>query len=361
MTPTGTPPVRPRAEIEMMAGYHSPQVDVPVRLNTNECPTPPPDSWVDALADAMGQIEWHRYPDRQAARLREAIARHHDVDPDRVFAANGSNEVLQSLCLAYAGPGRSVATFEPTYALHGHIARVVGSDVAEHERRDDFTVDEATVDAAVAAGPAITFLCSPNNPTGRVESADLVRRAADRCAAEGSLLVVDEAYGQFAPWSALELIDESLPIVVCRTFSKTWAMAGARLGYCIAPTWVVEQLEKVVLPYHLDAVTQLAGTLALKYEDAMAARVESIVAERTRVAATIADLPLVSWPSGANFILFRPTGPESGEVVWQRLLDRGVLVRNCATWPRLDGCLRVTIGTVPENDAFLTALTEVLT
>ena len=356
------PPVRPRADVDLMAGYHSPQVDVPVRLNTNECPTPPPDAWVDELVGAMGSVAWNRYPDRGAVELRSGLATHHDLDPVNVFAANGSNEVLQSICLAYGGAGRTVATFEPTYALHGHIARVTGGEVVEHERSEDFTLDGAVLAEAVEAGPSITFLCSPNNPTGRIEPAALVRRAADLCTDAGSLLVVDEAYGQFASWSALELLDEQRPIVICRTFSKTWAMAGARLGYCIAPSWVIAQLDKVVLPYHLDALTQLGGRLALDHVDAMHARVESIVAERERLMARLADLAVTTWPSEANFVLFRPESPSGrgGDQIWQALLDRGVLVRNCASWPRLEGCLRVTVGTRAENDAFLDALTEVL-
>jgi histidinol-phosphate aminotransferase len=345
-----------------MAGYHSPQVDVAVRLNTNECPTPPPEAWVDALVGAVGEVAWNRYPDRRATDLRVRLAAHHQVDPAQVFAANGSNEVLQSLCLAYGGAGRTVATFEPTYALHAHIARTTGAAVAAHDRAADFTLEPAVLHRALSAGPAITFLCSPNNPTGRAEPEALVRDANDRCAEAGSLLVVDEAYGQFAPWSSRELLDEDRPLVVCRTFSKTWAMAGARLGYCIAPTWVVEQLDKVVLPYHLDALTQLGGRLALDHREAMRARVEAIVAERERMTAALARLPVECWPSDANFVLFRTDDrrPEAGDAVWQGLLDRGVLVRNCSSWPRLDGCLRVTVGTPGENDAFLDALTEVL-
>jgi histidinol-phosphate aminotransferase len=351
-------PVRPRSEIALMAGYHSPQVDVPVRLNTNECPTAPPREWVDALVDALSGVAWNRYPDRHAVDLRRGLAAHHEVDPGQVFAANGSNEVLQTLCLAYGGAGRTVATFEPTYALHAHIARTTGAEVVEHDRAPDFTLDETVLGDAISSGPSITFLCSPNNPTGRAEPQDLVRQAVEWCTEAGSVLVVDEAYGQFSSWSALELVDEGAPLVVCRTFSKTWAMAGARLGYGIGPAWVVEQLEKVVLPYHLDAVTQLGGRLALEHLDAMRARVEAIVAERDRVVSALAELPLQSWPSAANFVLFRPAG--DGDAVWQALIDRGVLIRNCGSWPRLGGCLRVTIGTRDENDVFLDALTEVL-
>jgi histidinol-phosphate aminotransferase len=173
------------------------------------------------------------------------------------------------------------------------------------------------------------------------------------------LLVVDEAYGQFAPWSALTLLDEDEPLVVTRTFSKTWSMAAARLGYLVGPSWLVTELEKVVLPYHLDAAKQIAGRLALRYTDEMEERVKLVVDERERISAALRELPVHVWPSGANFVLFRPS-ERDGRAVWQGLLDRSVLVRDCSSWPRLGGCLRVTIGTPEEDDAFLAALTEVL-
>src|SRR3546814_138735 len=174
------------------------------------------------------------------------------------------------------------------------------------------------------------------------------------------LLVVDEAYGQFAPWSALELVSDDAPVVVTRTYSKTWSMAGARLGYLVGPRQLVAQLDAVVLPYHLDAIKQAAGRIALQFEPEMRARVASLVEERGRVGAALAELPVDVWPSGANFILFRPRS-RSGQDVWQALLERSVLVRDCSSWPRLADCLRVTIGTPREADAFLAALQEALT
>ncbi len=358
---SGTVPGRRRPavrdDLAALEGYHSPQVDVEVRLNTNESAVPPPAAWRDALAAELSRLEWHRYPDRAATALRTAIAELHGVEPTQVFAANGSNEVLQTLLLTYAGPGRTVATFEPTYQLHGHIARLTGATVAEGERRGDFTLDVAEVRRVIAANdPIIAFLCSPNNPTGMVEPEALVRDVVDLAP---GIVVVDEAYGQFAPWSALELIDEDTPLVVTRTFSKTWSMAAARLGYLVGPSWLVAELDKVALPYHLDAAKQLAGCLALRFSDEMEARVGGIVAERERLAARLAVLPVDVWPSAANFILFRPrTVP--GRQVWQGLLDRSVLIRDCSGWPRLSGCLRVTIGTTEEDDRFLDALSEVL-
>ena len=285
-----------RDDLRALEGYHSPQVDVKVRLNTNESPLPPPAAWRDALAAEMSRVEWHRYPDRQAVELREAIAALHGVAPEMVFAANGSNEVLQTILLTYAGPGRTVATFEPTYQMHAQIARVVGSQVVEGERDADFTLAADEMRRVIdSAAPHVVFLTSPNNPTGLVEPAELV---VELLSIAPGLVVVDEAYAQFADWSALDLLDESRPLVVTRTFSKTWSMAGVRLGYVIGPAWFVRALEAVVLPYHLDAAKQIAGRLALRFVDEMDARVRLIVAERERVSAAMRAMPIDVTPSG---------------------------------------------------------------
>jgi histidinol-phosphate aminotransferase len=346
-----------RDDLRALEGYHSPQVDVKVRLNTNESPLPPPPAWRDAFAAELSRVDWHRYPDRSASELRESIAELHGVSPDMVFAANGSNEVLQTILLAYAGPGRTVATFEPTYQMHAQIARVVGSSVVEGERNADFTLDPGEVRRVIgSARPHVVFLTSPNNPTGLVEP---VERVEQLLAAAPGLVVADEAYAQFADWSALELVDEARPLVVTRTFSKTWSMAGVRLGYAIAPTWFVRAVEAVVLPYHLDAAKQIAGRLALRFVDEMDERVRLIVSERERISAAMRAMPIEVTPSGANFILFRPRSVP-GREVWQQLVDRSVLVRDCSGWPRLAGCLRVTVGTADENDLFLTALGEIV-
>ena len=346
-----------RDDLRALQGYHSAQVDVRIRLNTNESPEPPPAAFRDAVAAEVSKIEWHRYPDRAAVALREAIAESHGVDVAQVFVANGSNEVLQTVLLAYAGPGRTVATFEPTYQMHAQIARVTGATVVEGERAADFTLDPVEVERVITESqPHVVFLTSPNNPTGLVEPMERVRQMLDLAP---GLVVVDEAYAQFSDWSALELIDEDTPMVVTRTFSKTWSMAGARLGYLIGPSWLVAELDKVVLPYHLDAVKQIAGRLALRFVSDMDDRVSQIVAERTRISSTLADLGTTVFPSGANFVLFRPEGHE-GRAVWQGLVDRSVLIRDCSGWPRLANCLRVTVGTPDENTAFLDALGEIL-
>jgi histidinol-phosphate aminotransferase len=350
-----------RDDLSALEGYHSPQVDVRVRLNTNEAPVAPPAAFRQAYAEAVAKIEWHRYPDRGATALRAAIAELHGVDPAMVFVANGSNEVLQTILLTFSGFGRTVATFEPTYQMHGQIARSTGATVVEGERGADFSLDIAEVRRVITEfRPHVTFLCSPNNPTGGVDSPELVREVlALNAGPNPGLVVVDEAYGQFADWSALELVSEETPLVVTRTFSKTWSMAAARLGYLIGPKWLVAELDKVVLPYHLDTAKQIAGTLAVQYRGDMEERVRMIVAERERVVATLKTFDIEVFPSGANFVLFR-TKSKTGRAVWQGLLDRSVLIRDCSGWPRLENCLRVTIGTPEEDDAFLVALTEVL-
>jgi histidinol-phosphate aminotransferase len=349
-------PVPVRDDLDLLPGYHSPQVDAEVRLNTNESPFPPPAAWLAEYRDAVSTLAWNRYPDRRATALRAAIAGFHDVPADHVFAANGSNEVIQSLLLAYAGPGRTVVVFEPTYQMHSHIARITGATVVAGDRRDDFTLDPDLV-AEVLAGsdPAVTFLCSPNNPTGVIESPEVVDVAV---AATSGLVVVDEAYAEFSSWSALDRVADDGRLVAVRTFSKTWSMAAARLGYAVAPPWVVEQLDKVALPYHLDAAKQLAGTLAVRHVTDMQQRVSTLVEERGRVTNGLAELSAAgveAFPSGANFILIRLHRHDVHDV-WQLLLDDGVLVRDCSGWPRLEGCLRVTVGLPAENDRFLASL-----
>jgi histidinol-phosphate aminotransferase len=350
-----------RDDLGDLEGYHSPQVDVPVRLNTNESPYPPPPEFFQAWTAEVSGAAAHRYPDRAATALRSALGHFLSQPMERVFCANGSNEVLQTLLLGYGGPGRTALVFEPSYVLHAHIARITGTGVVTGERGADFRLDPSAAAGLVEAHePDLVFLTTPNNPTGMVESRETVEAllAPLTSRAKPGLLVVDEAYAEFAPWSAMELVAEGVPLVVSRTYSKVWSMAAFRLGFCVAPAAVVADLEKVVLPYHLSVPTQVAGTVALRFTGEMGARVTSIKTERERVAAALTALDGVeAFPSGANFILFRTA---DGQATWEKLLEAGVLVRNFARWPRLDDCLRVTIGRPEENDAFLAALKEVL-
>lgn len=359
MTPARQVPLRP--DLQTLSGYHSPQVDVEVKLNTNESPFPPPEEWLDELRAELGKLDFNRYPDREARALRAELGKLHGVDPECIFCANGSNEVLQCLLLAYGGPGRAAALFEPTYALHRHICGLTGTDVASDWRTDDFSVDMDRAGKLIErVEPVVTFLCSPNNPTGRSEPAEVVESILGLTP---GLVVVDEAYGQFAPTSVLDMRDAHVAgserLVVVRTFSKTWSMAACRLGYLVADPEVVDACQSACLPYHLDAITQLAGRLALGHVPEMEQRVALINEERGRVAAALSELALDAWPSDANFILFRPRA-RAAKDVWNDMLDASVLVRDCSDWPGLSGCLRVTLGKPEENDRFLAALRSAL-
>ncbi|MEE9417670.1 MAG: histidinol-phosphate transaminase [Acidimicrobiales bacterium] len=359
------PAIRPqlRDDLSSLDGYHSPQLDVDVRLNTNEAPGPPPAGFSAAVAQAVRSLTWNRYPDRSASRLRSKLAERYGLEMGNLFAANGSNEIIQSVLLAFGGHGRSIAVFEPTYTMHSQIARSTGTGVISAQRAADFSLDIAEVERVISQHrPAVIFLCSPNNPTGIVDPPGTVSRVLSLVESYGGLLFVDEAYGQFAAQSAIDLVSEERSLVVSRTFSKTWSMAAARLGYLVGPSWLIESLELVVLPYHLDSITQIAGEIALDYADEMAARVAHLVEERGRLTTAMTDLPLQLWPSGANFVLFRPSADArvDGAMLWQQLVEHSILVRNCSSWDRLDGCLRVTVGTREEDDQFLAALRALL-
>jgi histidinol-phosphate aminotransferase len=355
MSGSARPLVSPRDDLRALEGYHSPQLDVSVRLNTNESPYPPPAEFVDRWLAELRTTPLNRYPDRAAHELRSALGHALGQPPERLFCANGSNEVLQTLLLSYGGPGRRAAMFEPTYALHAHIARITGTEVVVGERRADFSIDaDAARELVAEQRPTVVFVCSPNNPTGTVEDAGTIEALLE--VSEG-LVVVDEAYGEFAPRSALELVRDDGRLVVVRTYSKVWSMAALRLGFAVAPPWVVEQLEQVVLPYHLAVATQIAGRVALELGAEMNERVERLVAERERMTASLDGIDRVTaFPSGANFVLFKVHG--DGHALWHELVQRGVLVRDCSGWPRLEDCLRVTVGTPEENDMFLAALRE---
>ena len=348
-----------RGDLAALSGYHSAQVEVDVRLNTNESPFTLPVAYTERLLERVASLDLNRYPDREATVLRSGIAHLHGVEVDEVFAANGSNEVIQSLLLAYGGPGRTALVFEPTYALHSHISRITGTTVVEAERGEAFVLDQDHMTAvAREVDPDILFLCSPNNPTGGTDEPGLVTAAL---AATTGLVVVDEAYGQFADTTALDLRD--LPgsdrLVVSRTFSKTWALAGVRLGYLVAAPSVVAGCFSVALPYHLSALTQAAGECALSFTEEMEGQVAELVRQREALWSEMSSLAIELWPSRSNFILFRPTA-KGGHDVWQDLVERSVLVRDCSSWDRLEDCLRVTVGTAEENARFLEALKEAL-
>ena len=350
--------VRVRDDLAGMTPYGAPQLDVPVRLNTNETPYAVPPEILDDLAEAVRGLELHRYPDREATELREALARHAGHGVEGTWAANGSNEVLQQLLLAFAGPGRSALVVEPTYAMHALLARSSGTSLETRvQPRDQLLDPAAAADLVAEAAADLTFWCSPNNPTGEATGPEVL---AAVCAAAPGLVVVDEAYGEFGTSHAAALLSRHPNLVVTRTFSKAFRMAGLRLGYLLADPSVVDGIRLVRLPYHLSALTQAVGLRALHHKGVLMSHVAATERERERVAAALDRLPGVRvLPSDANFLCFEtPLDPRR---LWQGLLDRGVLIRDVSRYPTLERHLRVTIGTPDEDDAFLTALTEELT
>lgn len=344
----------PRPGLRETSPYEAPQLDVLVRLNTNECPYRLPEEFADDLAEVVRSIRFHRYPDREAFALREGLSRHTGHPAEGVWAANGSNEVIEQLLLAYGGPGRKAVVFEPTYVLHGRLAWTAHTDVVPIPVEPPFALTQAHVNRAVEASPDVVFVCSPNNPTGNAQPVEVTEELAAR---SDALVIVDEAYVEFGGKSAAGLVADHPNLVVVRTFSKAFALAAARLGYCLATPDVVDDLRRVRLPYHLSALAQAAGTVALYHAEAAMAILDRIRRERDRIVEALSAMEGVhAYPSDANFVLFRPPRP-AGEV-WQELLDRGVLVRDLSDV--VPGCLRVSAGTTDEVEAFLAALGEVL-
>ena len=352
-------PLPVRDDLKDLHPYGAPQIDVPVRLNTNENPYPPSPALQRAIVAAVAQAAatLNRYPDRDAVELRKDLADYlgHGLTARHLWAANGSNEVIQQLLQAFGGPGRCALGFEPGYSMHPLIARVTCTAWIQAGRDESFGLDPDQAARAIRqAQPSLVFLTSPNNPTGTAAPLEVIEAICD--AAPG-LVVIDEAYAEFArdgTPSALTLLPRYPGLVVTRTMSKAFAMAGARIGYLAAGPEVVAQLLLVRLPYHLSAVTQAVARAALALAAEPLATVTNIRTERDGLVRWLRTRGLRVADSDANFVLFGTF--EQRRDVWQGLLDRGVLVREVGP-PRW---LRVTVGTPEEMAAFRAALSEVL-
>ncbi|AKK30517.1 histidinol-phosphate transaminase [Mycobacterium sp. EPa45] len=347
-----------RDDLRGKSPYGAPQLDVPVRLNTNENPHPPSKALVDDVTRsvAAAAADLHRYPDRDAVALRTDLAAYLraqtgvDVGTENIWAANGSNEILQQLLQAFGGPGRTAIGFVPSYSMHPIISNGTQTAWIESVRAADFSLDVDTAATVIAArDPDVVFVASPNNPSGQSVPLDDLRRLLDTM--RHGILIVDEAYGEFSSQpSAIALIEEyPTRLIVSRTMSKAFAFAGGRLGYLIAAPAIIDAVLLVRLPYHLSVVTQAAARAALRHADDTLGSVATLIAERERVSAALSDYGFRVVPSDANFVLF-------GEFVdaakaWQHYLDDGVLIRDVG----IPGFLRTTIGLAEENDAFLAA------
>lgn len=349
-----------RQDLRELSPYGAPQLPAEAVMNTNENPYAPSASLAKAIADRTAEVALtlNRYPDRDAVVLRSKLARFingvsgTDCSSANIWAANGSNEIIQSLFLAF-GSGAALG-FTPSYSMHPLIAKVTQVKWINGSRREDFTLD---VDVAISQiqrdKPSLTFITTPNNPTGSAITLEDIEKIAK---STSGLLIVDEAYAEFsAEKSAATLITQYPQVVVIRTMSKAFAFAGVRLGYLVADPAVIDAMFLVRLPYHLSALTQAAAEVALDYQDELLATVATLCSDRDRVALQLINLGLTVIPSASNFLLFTGFNMPS-EQLWQSMLDRGVLIRDVG----LLGYLRVTIGNEAENSRFISALSECL-
>ena len=347
-----------RDDLRGKSPYGAPQLDVPVRLNTNENPHPPTEALVNDVAASVRAVarDLHRYPDRDAVALRTDLAAYLtaqtgvDLGVENLWAANGSNEILQQLLQAFGGPGRTAIGFVPSYSMHPIIADGTQTRWLMANRSDDFSLDtEVAVQAIKEHSPDIVFVASPNNPSGQSVSLDELSRLLD--AMSTGILILDEAYGEFSSQpSAVNLLAEyPTKLVVTRTMSKAFAFAGGRLSYLVAAPAVIDAMLLVRLPYHLSSVTQAAARAALRHADDTLGSVATLIAERDRVSKALSDMGFRVIPSDANFVLFGEFA--DAPATWQRYLEEGILIRDVG----IPGFLRATTGLAEENDALLAA------
>jgi histidinol-phosphate aminotransferase len=347
-----------REDLRGKSPYGAPQLNVPVRLNTNENPHPPTKALVDDVTRSVQAVasDLHRYPDRDAVALRTDLAGYMtgqtgtDLSVENLWAANGSNEILQQLLQAFGGPGRSAIGFVPSYSMHPIISGGTQTEWLVANRADDFSLDtDVAVHAIKEKSPDIVFVASPNNPSGQSVPLDELARLLD--AMTTGMLILDEAYGEFSSQpSAVKLIDDyPTKLVVSRTMSKAFAFAGGRLGYLIAAPAVIDAMLLVRLPYHLSSVTQAAARAALRHADDTLGSVAKLIAERDRVTEALTGMGFRVIPSDANFVLFGEFA--DAPATWQRYLDEGILIRDVG----IPGYLRATTGLAEENDALLAA------
>ena len=354
-----------RDELRGKSPYGAPQLDVPVRLNTNENPYPLPEALVERIAERVREAarDLNRYPDRDAVELRTELANYltktgsYRVGVENVWAANGSNEVIQQLLQTFGGPGRTAIGFEPSYSMHALIARGTGTGWISGPRDEDFSIDLVAAERWIAENePDVVFVTTPNNPTGNAVPPETVLALYEAAqAAKPSMVIVDEAYVEFSHGDSLLPLLEGRPnLVVSRTMSKAFGAAGLRLGYLAAHPAVVDAVQLVRLPYHLSAVTQATALAALEHTDTLLGYVEQLKSERDRLVGELRALGCEVVESDANFVQFGRFA--DSHTAWQKILDQGVLVRDNG----IPGWLRVSAGTPEENDAFLDAVRELM-
>jgi histidinol-phosphate aminotransferase len=325
-----------------------------VKINQNENPWDLPESVKRRVLEGALVRPWSRYPDFDPRELTEALAAHAGWGPDGVLAGNGSNELIEALLLVTVGPGTRVVIPEPTFTLDALLTRILGGEAVRVPLTGELRYDvDALVTARRENEAALTIVCSPNNPTGT----SLSRAGLERlCKSGDGLVVLDEAYHEFAGETAVPLLDKHPNLVVFRTFSKAMALAGLRVGYLLSSPDLVREVNKARLPYNLNFLTQAAALAALEEHEVLEGMVRRLVEERERVLSRLRDVPGVrGWPSHANFFLLELL-TVSPQTVFEALYRRGVLVRDVSSYPMLSRCLRISVGTPEENETFLHAL-----
>lgn len=346
-----TPPVRD--DLKDLAPYVVPLTRAPVELDSNENPWNLTEAVLEEVIKELAEIDYNRYPDIGAAVLKKGLADGYGLTPENIAVGNGSNEVILNLLLAFGGAGRKAVLFDPTYSMHDVLCRIASTETVSVPLAQGFSFDGELASKVFLSGDYdLVFLNSPNNPTGNLIPLNEIERV---CRSGDFLVVLDEAYGEFSGETCLPLIKEYKNLVVVKTFSKAFRLAAARVGYALADTGIIAGFNKVKLPYNLNALSLAAAAVVWQKREAVLATVDEINSERERVFQALDSLDGVSpFPSAANFILFRTEKDAAG--VFSSLLNQGVQIRDFSSKPQLANCLRVTVGTPEENDAFLKAL-----
>ena len=338
--------------------YDPKYIPARVMLSANENPQSIPEPVLKAVLDRLSGLDFNRYPDPLANDLRDAIAQVEGLDRNNVLMGNGGDELLFDLALAWGGAGRKMLNIPPTFSVYKANAYLTGTDVVEVPRRDDYSIDEQAVIDRLSAGDIdFAIITSPNNPTGTVASRDFLIRVLE---CTDALIMVDEAYCEFSRQTIAPLVREHKNLLVLRTFSKAYSLAGARMGYILADPEVITEFVKVRQPYSVDAVSQAIALEVVRNRDLFQDRIDRIIEQRGVLAEGLAAIEGVRvYPSDANYLLVRLEGIDAGEV-WQQLLDRGYLVRDFSRSAGLENCLRITVGLPEENEGLIRALAQIL-
>lgn len=348
--------VRFNPRLEGVVPYDPKYLPAEHLLSANESPNNVPDDIRYIIRKKVKQLNYNRYPDPLANNLRDIIAQNNGLERENILVGNGGDELLFNLALAFGGPGRSFLNLPPTFSVYETNAMLTGTTVVNVPRLPNYAIDEIEVLARLAQGDIdYVVIASPNNPTGQLASDEFVRHVLE---ATDALVMVDEAYAEFSRTTCRPLLANHKNLVILRTFSKAFSCAGVRLGYLLAHPEVVSEFIKVRQPYSVDAISQLVGESVFEQRSLFSPAIDLIISERDRLLERLKALPNIKvFPSDANFILVRT---QDAHEVWQELLDRGILVRDFSGAPMLENCLRLSVGSLEENDALLTALEEIL-